>query len=147
MESFKLTKTATTWDLEVCPKCGSTDWQLDRSHIDHHGHGIRCASCGYFLKWTGKGKAKANNKKFRALHKKDGELICDLCGITENEAKRLGWHFEMDHREAENFGGEDSHENSRPLCSPCHYQKTALEHRTRGIRRLLNADKAPDQNQ
>lgn len=127
-------------ELKTCDKCGSANWNLDVSHFDLHGYGIRCASCGNFLRWTGKGKAKANNQKFRAIHKQNGDMVCDLCGITETEAKKLGWHFELDHREAEIFGGEDTLENSRPLCSPCHYQKNALEHRTRGIRRILNGN-------
>ncbi len=33
--------------------------------------------------------------------------------------------------------GADSFENSQPLCSPCHYLKTALEHRTRGLKKYL----------
>jgi hypothetical protein len=126
--------------IETCIGCGSTSWNLDRTHIDLHGWGIRCAKCDKFLRWTGKEKPKAKNPKHRAKHRADGEMFCDWCGITESEAKRMGHHFTIDHAEAEQFGGDDGFENTRPLCSSCHYLKTALEFKTKGIRRLLDED-------
>jgi len=108
---------------------------LEASNV--HGFGVRCAKCGKFNRWTGKGKEKKNNPKHRKRHRKEGEMICDWCGISESEAKEMGLHFQIDHREAEDFGGSDEYENTRPLCSACHYEKTAKEHTTRGVKRLL----------
>ena len=137
-ELFKLSKTRETTEKEQC-LCGSFWWELDKTHYDLHGYGVRCAKCKKFLKWTGKGKAD-KNPKHRAKHKTNGELVCDWCGITEAEAKKMGQHFTVDHAEARQFGGEDKFENTRPLCSSCHYLKTALEHKTKGIRRLLDGN-------
>lgn len=119
----------------TCAECGSTSFILQPS--DLHGFGVRCASCGKFSRWTGKGKEKKNNPKHRKRHRKEGEMVCDWCGITESDAKEMGLHFAIDHREAEDFGGTDEFENTRPLCSACHYEKTAAEHRSRGIMKLL----------
>lgn len=115
--------------------CGSEEFTLQQS--DLHGFGVRCANCGKFNRWTGKGKEKKNNPKYRRIKRAEGELVCDLCGITEPEAKEMGLHFAMDHRVAEQFGGADSEENIRPLCSACHYEKTAIEHRARAVKKLL----------
>jgi 5-methylcytosine-specific restriction endonuclease McrA len=61
------------------------------------------------------------------------------------EAKKMGHHFAIDHAEAEQFGGKDNFENTRPLCSACHYLKTALEFKTKGIRKLLNGNQESPQ--
>lgn len=127
-----------TEELETCT-CGSQQWKLDRCHFDLHGFKIVCSKCNKFLRWTGKEKAKRHNPAFAARHRANscGVRFCDLCGLSEDEAKLFGWHFTTDHRLAEEFGGEDTLENSRSLCSPCHYLKTALEHRTRGLKKYL----------
>ncbi len=116
-------------------ECGATAFTLEIS--DLHGFGVRCAKCGKFIRWTGKSREKKNNPKHRKKHRKDGEMTCDWCGISESEAKEMGLHFQIDHREAEDFGGSDDFENTRPLCSACHYEKTAKEHTTRGVKKLL----------
>ena len=129
--------------LLVACSCGSTDWKHERSDI--HGVGYRCSKCNKFDGWSGKRKDKAKNPKFAKKQKRsapNGVRTCDLCGISEAEAKKFGWHFTTDHRLAEEFGGEDTLENSRPLCSPCHYLKTALEHKTRGIKKFLDPEDA-----
>ena len=119
-----------------CPHCGNQQVLL-RPH-DQHGFGVYCSRCERHLRWTGKGKEpKPRNPQHRAQHRADGEMACDLCGITESEAKRMSLHFEIDHRKAQDFGGGDATEDTRPLCSACHYVKTAIEHRTRAERRLL----------
>ena len=117
--------------------CGVDSFYLEPH--DLHGFGVRCVGCDKFIRWTGKGKEpkKVNNPKHRHQHKKDGEMYCDWCGISESEAKEMGMHFTIDHKVAEDFGGEDTIENTRPLCSACHYEKTAKEHRTRAIKKLL----------
>lgn len=135
---FQLTKTPETWDIEIC-ECGSRWWVLDKSHFDLHGYAIKCAKCGHFLRWTGKKGEKTKNPRFAARHKaqSNGERICDFCGITESEAKLCGAHFQTDHRQAERFGGEDNFENTRPLCSRCHYLKNSLENMTAGLRKVM----------
>ena len=119
----------------VCGECGSETFKLERS--DLHGYGVRCAVCGRFNRWTGKCREKKNNPKHRAKHRANGEMHCDWCGISESEAKELGLHFQIDHRLAEQFGGSDEYENTRPLCSACSYMKNALEHRTKAMRKAL----------
>ena len=121
--------------LDLKCECGCSAFTLTSNEI--HGFGVRCATCGKFQRWTGRGKEKKSTIKHRERHRKNGEMVCDLCGITESEAKQMGMHFEIDHREAEQFGGKDEFENTRPLCSACHYDKTARENRTKGIRKLL----------
>ena len=116
-------------------ECGWNHFILKHNEI--HGYGIWCVNCGKFQRWTGKGKEKKATTKHRKKYRKNGEMVCDLCGITESEAKQMEMHFEIDHREAEQFGGKDEFENTRPLCSACHYDKTARENRTKGIRKLL----------
>lgn len=119
-----------------CPDCKTSAVNL--LHNDLHGYAVRCAKCNKFLRWTGKAKEKGQkNQKHRKEHKKNGELVCDWCGINEGEAKSIGMHFQIDHRVAEDFGGEDTFENTRALCSGCHYEKTAKEHTTRAIKKLL----------
>lgn len=104
----------------IC-KCGCTAFALEAS--DMHGFGVRCAKCGKFNRWTGKGREKKNNPKHRKKHRAEGEMVCDWCGISESEAAAMGLRFEIDHREAESFGGSDDFENTRPLCSACHCKK------------------------
>jgi hypothetical protein len=123
----------------TCKYCGSMN--LTGKKSDLHGYGVWCGRCKRHLFWTGKGseKKKKNNPKFRKQHKKEGLLVCEWCGIDESEAKKMGQHFTIDHVIAEDFGGEDNFDNSRPICSACHYLKTALEHRTRGIKKILGS--------
>jgi len=130
-------------DVFICDSCGSDEFKIKTNEV--HGYGIWCNKCNKFIKWTGKGRErkKKNNPNYRKLHKKDGELVCELCGISESEAKEMGFHFAEDHIIAEEFGGDDTFENSRPLCSICHYEKTARENRTRGIKKLLEKINTP----
>jgi predicted RNA-binding Zn-ribbon protein involved in translation (DUF1610 family) len=125
--------------LVPCSSCGSTDWKHERSDI--HGVGYRCSNCNKFGGWSGKGKGKAKNPKFAARHKQaaNGVRTCAHCGISEVEAKECGWHFTTDHILAEEFGGEDTLDNTQSLCSLCHYEKTVREHRTRGIKKFLES--------
>lgn len=119
-----------------CDSCGFITFTLEAS--DLHGYGIRCSGCNKFIRWTGRGKEKKNNPQHRKKHRADGEMVCDWCGMSESEARELGVHFAIDHREAEQFGGSDDFENTRPLCSVCHYGKTAAEHKTKAIRKIIS---------
>ena len=129
-------------ELLLCNSCGASDWIIQTHCMDLHGYGFKCRKCNRVI-WSGKmaDKAKKRNPKHRAKHRSEGEMVCDWCGITETEARLMGHHFTIDHAEAEQFGGEDAFENTRPLCSACHYLKTALEFKTKGIRKLLNEDR------
>ena len=133
--------------LLTCSFCSSSDWAIHTHCMDLHGYGFKCRKCNRVI-WSGKmaDKAKRNNPRHRAKHRTNGEMFCDWCGITENEARKMGQRFCIDHAEAEQFGGGDKFEDTRPLCSACHYLKTALEFKTKGIRKLLNEDHQHEEN-
>lgn len=52
----------------------------------------------------------------RATH--DGKLFCEGCGCL------VTGRFEIDHIRADGLLGENTLENARVLCSPCHKEKT-----------------------
>lgn len=118
----------------VCRSCGVVGEYEERPH-EIHGAGIYCTACGAFIKWKGKGnnKNKRNkNSKHRDKHKKDGPMVCAWCGIHEDETEM---HFEIDHIIPIEDGGPDVFENTRPLCSACHWLRNAELHRVKYIRR------------
>jgi hypothetical protein len=127
-----------------CQYCDCIHWETKGNYKGIYG--IWCIKCGRFGRWLGKQKAKPNNQKFIKEHRRaaEGLRVCCLCGINEGEAKLFGWDFHADHIKSEDFGGEDSIDNSWPLCGPCHYVKTSLEHRTRGIKKYLGGENRND---
>lgn len=136
MESFFIEEKG---KYHSCHKCGHKQFRALNPH-PMHGPGIVCAQCG-IMKWWGKlakdDKTK-NNKSLKRQHLAKGEY-CRLCGITKEEAIAAGRTFsaKLDHILARDFGGEHLPENTQILCGLCSYLKTAMEHQTRSVRKLL----------
>jgi hypothetical protein len=122
-----------------CHKCGHKQFKALSPH-QMHGPGLICAQCGC-MKWWGKlakdDKQKPNNS-LKKLHLAKGEY-CRFCGITKEEARAMGRTFDavLDHQLARDFGGEHTPENTQILCGLCSYLKTAMEHQTRMIRKMM----------
>ena len=118
----------------VCRECGSLNYTEEPHEM--HGAKISCADCGTFIKWKGKGNRK-NRRNKNPDHmnrwRKKGPLVCHWCGITEGETAA---HFELDHIMPLENGGQDVFENTRPLCSACHWSRNAELHRMRLLRRI-----------
>lgn len=122
-----------------CHQCGHK-WFMCLKPNPTHGPGIVCAKCKT-MKWWGKlakdDKEKSNGS-LKKMHLAKGEY-CRFCGITKEEAKLMGRTFNavLDHELARDFGGEHSPENTQILCGLCSYLKTAMEHQTRSLRKMM----------
>lgn len=133
----------------ACHKCGHKRFKALLPH-QMHGPGIICDQCGT-MKWWGKlakDDKQKQNDSLKKLNLAKGEY-CRFCGITKSEAKLFGRTFDavLDHTLSRDFGGDHSLENTQILCGLCSYLKTAMEHQTRSIRKMMekvNADQAHD---
>ena len=59
-----------------------------------------------------------------ALWKEHGQVVCAHCGDTVDD-----WNMNWDHWLALVDGGAHEVDNLRPVCLPCHKEKSAHEHR------------------
>lgn len=59
-----------------------------------------------------------------ALWKEYGQVVCAHCGDTVDD-----WNMNWDHWLALVDGGSHDVSNLRPICLPCHKEKSAREHK------------------
>ncbi len=119
-----------------CRYCYSTNLIEKLTENGPHYAELRCADCGRHLQWIPKPKneketKRNNNKWLKKWREKLEVLICHWCWIKETETK-MG--FEIDHISPIEEGGQDEFENTRPLCSACHWLRNAERHRVKYLK-------------
>lgn len=118
-----------------CKYCHSTHVVTKIAETGPHYAGIWCLDCGRHLQWISKpdtGQAKRRNAKWYKKWREYGPLICHWCGIKETETD-MG--FEIDHIVPIEEGGPDIFENTRPLCSACHWLRNTEKHRVKYLKK------------
>lgn len=73
------------------------------------------------------------NATWRKYWRKQGELRCSWCDVTEVDAP--GTTFDIDHVEPVAEGGADAFGNTRVLCSTCHRLRGTMQAHTRRMRK------------
>lgn len=69
-----------------------------------------------------------------ALWKEYGQVVCAGCGDTVDD-----WNMNWDHWLAIVDGGAHEVSNLRPICLPCHKEKSASEHKNNAKAKRLAA--------
>lgn len=129
-----------------CKYCHSTNVVTKLAETGPHYAELRCLDCGRHLQWIPRpdtDKAKRRNAKWYKKWRECGPLVCHWCGIEETETD-MG--FEIDHIIPVEEGGPDVFENTRPLCSACHWLRNAERHRVKYLKKSTARTLRPEQN-
>jgi 5-methylcytosine-specific restriction endonuclease McrA len=125
-----------------CPHCGAP-LEVGPATPPHHAEAI-CIDCGFggrplhiafLVDPTKPDRAKSRrdaNAAWKSLHQdEDGSVMCVIC--LETSHRRPDLSFAVDHviPLGPPFGGPDTFENTRILCSDCHTIRHVLERSAR----------------
>lgn len=122
---------------DACRHCGHTGPHAEGPGTEQHYARLECGRCGRYIRWlpAPTDRRRDRNDAHRSFWSKHygGDMVCHWCLTRESETRSV---FAIDHILPLERGGADERKNTRPLCSPCHDVRHALELHSRHLRGL-----------